>query len=269
MVAGLEHGGGVRVRHACADRQPAAEALRHGHHVGRDAELLVRPERAGAAVAALDLVEDQEGAVLVAGLARGVQQLGLERVDPRLALDRLEQDGGGALAHGGAQGVDVVARHHPEAGHERRERRLLRLLRRGRQRAHRAPVEAALHHHELAARAALAGELERALDRLGAGVAQEHAAAEREVGEPLGEAHAGLGVEEVAHVHQPPGLVAHRLHHARVAVAELRHRDAREEVEVLVALVVPEPRALAAHELDGVARVGVHERVALELLELR
>ena len=55
--------------------------------------------------------------MLVAGLARGVQQLGIERVDPGLTLDRLEQDRRGALAHGGAQGVDVIARHHPEARH--------------------------------------------------------------------------------------------------------------------------------------------------------
>ena len=70
-------------------------------------------------------------------------------------------------------------------------------------------------------------------------------------------------------MHQAPGLLAHRLDHARVAVAELRHRDAGQEVEVLVALVVPQPRALAAHELDRVARVGAHHGVALERLQLR
>ena len=70
-------------------------------------------------------------------------------------------------------------------------------------------------------------------------------------------------------MHQPAGLLADRLDDARVAVAELRDGDAGEEVEVLVALVVPEARALAAHELDRVARVGRHERVALERLELR
>jgi len=70
-------------------------------------------------------------------------------------------------------------------------------------------------------------------------------------------------------VHQPAGLLADRLDHARVAVPELRDRDAGEEVEVLVALVVPEPGALAAHEFDGIARVRAHERLALELLELR
>ena len=70
-------------------------------------------------------------------------------------------------------------------------------------------------------------------------------------------------------MHQPARLLADRLHHGRMAVAELGDRDAGEEVEVLVALVVPQARALAAHELDGVPGVGGHERVALERLKLR
>jgi hypothetical protein len=268
VVAQLEHGRGGRVRDAGAHGEPAAEALRDRHHVGRHAELLVRPERARAAVAALDLIEDEEGVVLVARLTRGVQQLGFERMDARLALDRLEQDGGRALAQRGPQRADVVARHHPEARHERRERRLLRLLRGCRQRTHRAPVESTLDHHELAAIAAPAGELDRTLDRLGAGVAQEHAPAERQVGQPLRKPDAGLGIEEVADVHEASRLFPDRLHHARVAVAELRNGDAGEEVEVLVALVVPETRPLPAHELDGVARVGRHDGVALQGLKL-
>jgi hypothetical protein len=51
-------------------------------------------------------------------------------------------------------------------------------------------------------------------------------------------------------------------------VAELRDRDAGEEVEVLVALVVPQLRALATHELDRVAHVGAHERFGFERLKL-
>jgi hypothetical protein len=226
VVARLEHRGGVRARHAGAHRQPAPEPLGRGHHVRGHAKLLVCPERSGPPHPALDLVEDQQRAVLVTGLASGAKQLGLERVDAGLALDRLEQHRGRALVHRGGQRAGVVARHDPEAGHQGSERSLLRLLGRGGQRAHRPSVEAALHHHELPSLAALAGQLERALDRLGARVAEEYATAERQVGEPLGEPHPGLRVEEVAHVHEPPGLLAHRLDHARVAVAELGDRDA-------------------------------------------
>ena len=65
------------------------------------------------------------------------------------------------------------------------------------------------------------------------------------------------------------GLLGDRRHVGRVAVADLDHGDAGEEVQVLVAVGVPQPRALAAHELDLVARVRRHDVVALERLQVR
>ncbi len=50
---------------------------------------------------------------------------------------------------------------------------------------------------------------------------------------------------------EPRRLSPNRLDPARVRVPDLRDADAGEEVEVLVALVVPQLRAGAAHELDG------------------
>jgi hypothetical protein len=125
-------------------------------------------------------------------------------------------------------------------------------------------VEAALEHHELSAGPVAARHLERALDRLGPGVAEEHLAAERGRRKTLSQPHPGLGVEEVAHVHEAPRLLAHRANDRRVAVPELGHRDARQEVEVFVALGVPQPGALAPNELDRVAHVRAHHRRALE-----
>ena len=51
--------------------------------------------------------------------------------------------------------------------------------------------------------------------------------------------------------------------HARMAVPEARHPDAAQEVEVLVALGVPQARALAADELDRQARIGADHARAL------
>ena len=65
--------------------------------------------------------------MLVAGFARGAQQLLGEDVHAGLALDRLEQHGGGALVHSGAQ-RGGLGRDGAEAGDERREGRLLGLL---------------------------------------------------------------------------------------------------------------------------------------------
>ena len=56
--------------------------------------------------------------------------------------------------------------------------------------------------------------------------------------------------------------------HARMAVADVQHRDPGEEVEVLVAVGVPQPASRAAHELDRAADVGADRVVALERLQL-
>ena len=58
---------------AGADRQAAAEALGEREDVGEDALGLVGEPRAGAADAALDLVEHQQRARRVAGLPGGAQ----------------------------------------------------------------------------------------------------------------------------------------------------------------------------------------------------
>ena len=153
---------------------PPPSALGERHRVGHDAGLLVGPQRPGPPHPALDLVEHERGADAVAGLARGGQHLRCQRVHAGLALHRLEQHGGGPL-------VDRLGdrlggrRDGAEAGHQRRERRLLGLLRRRRERAVGAPVERAVHDDDVAARPCLADELERGLVGLRARVGEVHA----------------------------------------------------------------------------------------------
>ena len=184
-----------------------------------------------------------------------------------LALDRLQQHRGSVRVHGRAQRLGL-GRDGAKARDERREGCLLGLLRGRGERAVRAPVKRAVDDHDVPLRACLAHELDRRLVGLGAGVAEEHAPPEARLRQPLREAHRGLGVVEVADVHQPPGLLAHGRHDARVAVADTGHRDPAEEVQVLVALGIPQARADTAHELDGQARVGVHQALGLDPLKL-
>jgi hypothetical protein len=138
----------------------------------------VRPQGPGAAHAALDLVEDQQRAMGVAGLAGGAQHLGIDRVDAGLALDRLDQHRRRVSVDGFDERVRVVAAHYLEARHEWREGGLLGLLGGRGQRPHRAPVKAALQHDEVAAPAVPARQLQRAFDRLGSRVAEKDAPAE-------------------------------------------------------------------------------------------
>jgi hypothetical protein len=108
-------------------------------------------------------------------------------VDPAFTLDRLDEDRRGAVTDRILERGGIVPRHHHEARHERLERLLLLALRRGRQRAERASVEGVLEHDDLALRPVAAGELDRALVGLGAGVAEEHLAADRKRRQPLGQ----------------------------------------------------------------------------------
>jgi hypothetical protein len=259
VVAGREHAGQPLAADEGPDRQAPAERLGDRDGVRHDAGLLIGPERARPPHAGLDLVEDEEGAAGVAGRAGGAQDRVRQHVDAALALDRLEQHRGGALAHGGCDRLRL-GRDGDEARHERRERGLLALLRRGRQRAVGAPVEAAVEDHDLPARARLADDLEGRLVGLGAGVREVHATPDRARGQPLGQRLHRPGEEEVGHVHQLAGLGAHRLHDPGMAVAGVADGDAGQEVEVLVAVRVPQPHALAADELDRLARVVVGQR---------
>ena len=76
--------------------------------LGHNALLFVREERAGATHAHLDLVEDQQTAVLVRQVAQALEKSGRRQTDASLALDRFDQDGRGFIGEQFAHSVEVV-----------------------------------------------------------------------------------------------------------------------------------------------------------------
>ena len=84
---------------------PPASALAQVRMSGAIVAVLVGEPLAGPAQAGLDLVEDQEHAPLVAELAQAGQVVGRRDVDPPLALDRLDQDGGRLVVEHAGDGV--------------------------------------------------------------------------------------------------------------------------------------------------------------------
>ena len=142
---------------------------------------------AGAADPGLDLVDDEERAGLGGQLARRPEVLRVGGDDPALALDRLEDDGGGVRPHRGLEGVDVAPRHVHDTGEERLERLAVGGLVGQREGAGGPSVEGALGGDDAGAPGA-AGELDGRLDGLGAAVAEEDRRALGRARRPAGSA---------------------------------------------------------------------------------
>ena len=193
------------------------------------------------------------------GRLRGAQVARRGHDHAALALDRLQQDRRGRVVDRRGEGLGVAVRHDGDVAGQRPERLGLGRLRGQRQRAHRAAVEAARGDDDAGA-AGAAGHLERRLVGLGAGVGEEDPPG------PPGERRAaarpaGSGARRRTSWRRAPGgdLGRDRLDDGRVGVAEGVDGDAGEQVEVAVAVgvpdVAPSPRTKAS---DGVPYVGHH-----------
>ena len=132
-------------------------------------------QRPGASEPGLDLVDHHQGADLVAQLADPAEVLVARRVHATLALDRLDQHGGDRTVDRGPHRIEVAPRHVTEPFGHRLERLVFGRLAGGRERRQGASVEAAerADHRVTAPATVLAGQLDRALDRLGTRVREE------------------------------------------------------------------------------------------------
>ena len=141
-----------------------------------------------------------------------------------------------------------------------------------RDRAGRRAVVAAVARDDLVPARVPARELDRVLVRLGAAVREERhrQVAGRDLGEQLPEPRARLGRHRRPDRRELLGLLLDRRDHLRVAVADRDVDELRGEVEVALAVVVPEVPALGARDRDRVDRV-LHrprvEDVALRVLD--
>ena len=79
------------------ERQTHRDRLGDRDQVGLDVEVLDREEAAGAREPGLDLVADEDDAVLVADRAKPLHELARRRDEPTFALHRLEDDRGDVL----------------------------------------------------------------------------------------------------------------------------------------------------------------------------
>ena len=153
----------------------------------------MREQAPGAAHAGLHLVEQEQNALLVGERAQILEEAPGDLAHAALAHDRLDQDSGRFIADRRLDGVDVERSHLVEAVDRRSEAFEMLGLAAGSDRGERPAMEGAVEGDEPVAlgRAMLeviaARCLDRAFDRLGAGIGEEHHVGEGCGGEPRGE----------------------------------------------------------------------------------
>ena len=274
-----------------AERDVAGvDPLRDAEDVGDDVPVLAGEPLAGAAEARHHLVEDQQDPVAVADLAHALEVAVGRQDDPVRARDGLEDDRGdrvGALvledllevrraradgarigmAGGAAVGVRVERAH--DARHPRLDGPAARIAGQ-RDGAVRGAVVRAVARDDLVPAGDHAGELDRVLVGLGAAVREERDGeiARRHLGQQPAELGARLARHRRADRAQLVGLILDRLDDLRVLVADVDVDELRREVEVALAVVVPEMPALGTGNGDRVDRVLHRPRVENVLLRV-
>ncbi len=255
VITRLEHSGDLVLGPRGPDRKAVAHRLRHRDHVGHDAGMLEPEPFTRSAEASLNLVEHHQQPTVIAQGAHVAEVLIVGGDHPALALHRLQQHRRNGRVDRRLQRVDVVVGDMAKPVRHREERLVLGRLAGSGQRRQRATVEAAERADDgvAAAAAELARQFQRRLVGLGAAVAEEHLP---DGAGGLGEQRVDLdgrlgclvGREEVADVHQRARLCRDHLRDAGIRVAECDHREPTEEVEVPLAVVVPQLGTAATDE---------------------
>ena len=216
------------------------------------------------------LPPDLQEIIRVAVMATVAETLNSDIYDNSIALHRLEDDRSHRLRRdrGGERplepckgvldrdaAIGVRKRNPVHLGREGAEPRLVRHHLRGeREREQRPPVEGPFERDHRRPLRVGAGELDRVLDRLGAGVEERRlrrACEGRKSEQPLGERdvhlvgdHGEVGVEETR------CLLLDGRHDSRVRVADVEAADAAGEVDERVAVDVGDGRAAAVRDHD-------------------
>ena len=164
-----------------ADRHAGAEPLRRSDDVWLNAEVLNRPHLAGATNARLHFVNNDGDAVLVGNLLQAWEEVLIRNDVAALALHWLHNERGDLVTWNCSRNDALLKfvqpltaeRHVKESWSERPEVGvILRLRVSERQRAERAPVEAANESNDPLTTRHVARQLNRGFNRLGARVLQ-------------------------------------------------------------------------------------------------
>ena len=266
-VDGVHHLGAAGHR---GERHPATERLAGDEQIRLDSLVVLdRPHRPRPGAARLDLVVHVEDPVLAAERLEAGRVVRGHRDEAALALHRLEHDARDRLRvdpHLEQQlermdrlvRVDAPVRVRRGSAVDLRRERAEPLLvgddlRGHRHRQERAAVEAVVEHDDRGPAGRGARDLDRVLDRLGAGVDEERALLALAAGRELGEAAADLDIGLVRADHEAlveveVDLLVDRGDRGRIVVPEVVAADPAGEVDVAAPVDVLDPRAERARD---------------------
>ena len=262
MIAKRNRRGHLFTDERRADRHAAAEGFPDRDEIGPEAEGREVERIAGPPKTALHFIGDQERSGLGARFANRMGEGSRERPDAPFPLHRFRDDGRRRAGNRRQQRVRIVDRDEADVRQQRRERCAVVLVRGDRQRSECAAVKRFFERDDFrspfAARVPVASrELQARLHGLGAAVAEKRPRQTRQIGETFAELTLERVVEKVRRVEQRLRLLGDGARESRVGVAERRHAYARQQVEVFAAFGVVETYALAAHERNRCAPVGL------------
>ena len=273
MLPRCEESGSLAGGDDRTDGDTSAQSLGQGDDVGNDArrQQVVGHPGTGASHTGLDLVDDEQGAGGLGQLAGRLQVSGRKLSHPGLTLNGFDDECCHVRPQCGAQCRDVAGGDELDAAGQRLEGLTVGGLVSQGQGAHGPAVEGILESQDpgTPATAVTARDLEGGLVGLGAGVGQEDSgvvggtAGEGEPDELLGEADLGRGGEEVRDVTQFGELVGDGPDDRGVCVAQAVDGDTCQQVDVLLAVGVPDVGAPSAHEDPAGGAEGVHDGVGV------
>ena len=182
------------------------------------------------------------------------------------ALDRLDQETRSLRTDRRLGFVEIVEFDIFETGKQRQEARVELFLIRSTDRAHRAPVKGVAEGDNLepvriaAVLVIGAHRLDRAFDRFGTRIGEEHRIGESEIDKALRQMLALRAAIEVRDVHQGLRLARDGAGQPRMRMAQRIDGNPCREIEVALAVFADQVTMIAAHRPDIAPAINGHER---------
>ena len=235
------------------DRETAAERFRAGQNIRCYAVVHISKQVSGTPHPTLHFIKHQQRLVLVAQLAQPLQKFRGGRRDAAFPLNGLDHHGTGVIVHHRFNGVEIVKRHVDDIRRFRTKAvGILRLAANGNGKEG-ASVKGVMEGDDFGFVRAMtrgcvvARQLKGGFVGFGAGVHKQHAFGEGGIDDLTPQTQRRFVGEHVAGVPQRFALRFQRVHQRRMAMAQRRHRNTACEINILVALLIPDAAASPFH----------------------